>query len=428
MSRILHGATSGYHRGARARAAIACGVALALADRHDVAARPGPRPPRPHRRRWTGSTASGTSPGSRTRSSAIPPASSTPTSSIRIATRSRIPRRTSSPAWSAVPAWLLTRNPYAAHNTALLFAFASTSLGTWLLARHLTGHSGAAAVAAILFAFCPYFFSHSAHIQLLMAGGIPLVDAGAASARGQRRRRDAALALGLALAAQALACAYYGIFAGLMVGYGVAVPRGTRRLWRVSGSGRRSRSRSSPRSLRRAAVLSALPALQREEGFGRSLDDAVRVLGDAGELPRVAGARASWLLPIARRWGWRCGEVLFPGLLALRLARPVSPSAVRSRRRTPRPAARPRDGDACTASLGVLAFWGSFGPAAGLYTACSTPSRCSRFSARRRASACSWSSCSRSSRRSRSRRMLADGTAQRGDCRCGAGRASPCSN
>ena len=34
--------------------------------------------------------------------------------------------------------------------------------------------SDAAGVAAILFAFCPYFYSHSAHIQLLMAGGIPL--------------------------------------------------------------------------------------------------------------------------------------------------------------------------------------------------------------------------------------------------------------
>ena len=29
-------------------------------------------------------------------------------------------------------------------------------------------------VPAILFAFCPYFYSHSAHVQLLMAGGIPL--------------------------------------------------------------------------------------------------------------------------------------------------------------------------------------------------------------------------------------------------------------
>ena len=30
-------------------------------------------------------------------------------------------------------------NPFAAHNTAVLFAFASTLLGMWLLARRLTG-------------------------------------------------------------------------------------------------------------------------------------------------------------------------------------------------------------------------------------------------------------------------------------------------
>src|SRR5688572_16460881 len=47
----------------------------------------------------------------------------------------------------AIPAWLITRNAYAAHNSAMLFAFATTFLGTWLLARRLSGHSGAAAVA-----------------------------------------------------------------------------------------------------------------------------------------------------------------------------------------------------------------------------------------------------------------------------------------
>jgi hypothetical protein len=38
-----------------------------------------------------------------------------------------------------IPAWLLTGNAYAAHNTALLLAFASTLIGMWLLARYLSG-------------------------------------------------------------------------------------------------------------------------------------------------------------------------------------------------------------------------------------------------------------------------------------------------
>ncbi len=99
--------------------------------------------------------------------------------------------------------------------------------GSWHAAH---GDGGAAATAAVLFAFCPYVFSHTAHIQLLMVGGIPLclllfhrlVDA-PSPARG--------LALGVALAAQALSCAYYGVFAGLTVGYGMLFLAWSRRLW-----------------------------------------------------------------------------------------------------------------------------------------------------------------------------------------------------
>ncbi len=97
--------------------------------------------------------------------------------------------------------------------------------------RYLTGHRGAAAVAGVLYAFCPFAFARTAHIQLLFTGGIPfcllafhrLVD---------RVSVSRAVVLGLALWLQALACAYYGIFAGLMVGLGTLVVAGTRGLWR----------------------------------------------------------------------------------------------------------------------------------------------------------------------------------------------------
>ena len=124
----------------------------------------------------------------------------------------------------AVPVWVATKNPFAAHNSVVLFAFALSVVGAWLLARKLTNDGAAAATAAVLFAFCPYVFSHTAHIQLLMVAGIPiclllfhrLADA-PSPARG--------VALGLALAAQALSCAYYGISAGLTVGYADALLR-----------------------------------------------------------------------------------------------------------------------------------------------------------------------------------------------------------
>src|SRR5262249_4550584 len=130
------------------------------------------------------------------------------------------------------PAWLLTHNPYAAHNSALLFAFATSFLGMWLLARRLSGRADTSIVAGILFAFCPYFYSHSAHIQLLMAGGMPLSML-ALHRLVDRPSIPRGVALGVALALQALACAYYGIFAGLMVGYGVVLLAVRRRLWQV---------------------------------------------------------------------------------------------------------------------------------------------------------------------------------------------------
>ncbi len=117
----------------------------------------------------------------------------------------------------AVPVYWLTRNPWATLNAVMLFAFASSYVGAYLLLRYLCGDPRAAGVAAILYAFCPFVFAHLSHIQLLMTAGIPLAlllvhrlaDSPAAG-RG--------IAVGAALAIQALACAYYGIFAGLCTG------------------------------------------------------------------------------------------------------------------------------------------------------------------------------------------------------------------
>ena len=265
-----------------------------------------------------------------------------------------------------IPAWLLTHNPYAAHNSALLFAFATTFLGMWLLARRLSGRGDGAVVAAILFAFCPYFYSHSAHVQLLMAGGMPLamlalhrvVDAPSLS-RGA--------ALGVALAAQALACAYYGIFAGLMVGYGVLFFALRRRLWRV---------RQFWIAIAVGVVVAGLfvspfllPYLELQEGgFVRSLDDARRYSATWQSYFASPSHLHRPILMLARQLGWRIGEVLFPGVLAIVLG--IVGIAICWRRE---PAAATLRDDRETllmyGSLGVLAFWGSFGPPAGLYTA-----------------------------------------------------------
>jgi hypothetical protein len=266
----------------------------------------------------------------------------------------------------AIPAWLVTHNAYAAHNTAVLFAFASTFLGTWLLARYLSGNSAAAGVAGILFAFCPYFYSHSAHIQLLMAGGIPLSML-ALHCLVDRPSPRRGVVLGIALGGQALACAYYGIFAGLMVGYGVLFFAVRRHLWRVPG-------------FWTAVVIAAATAgaivlpfmlpyleLQREGGFVRSLDDARRYAATWQSYLASPAHGHRPLLRLGRQLGWKMGEVLFPGILAVVLG--IAGMAVSWRRpRHTEPSARDdRETLMLYGTLGALAFWGSFGPAAGLY-------------------------------------------------------------
>jgi hypothetical protein len=265
----------------------------------------------------------------------------------------------------AVPAWIATRNPFAAHNSVVLFVFSASVVFTWLLARRLTGDGPAAATAAALFAFCPYVFAHTAHIQLLMIAGIPmcmlafhrLVDAPSA-ARG--------LVLGVALAAQALSCAYYGISVGLTIGYATLFYAWSRRLW------------TSTRfwlAIATAAVASLaivlpffLPFLriQDETGFARSLDDARQWSASVRSYLASGSHAHAWLLPIIKDWN---SSVLFPGFLALGLG--IGGAVVAWRRPAGLPG-QPRSVDRETAllygSIAVLTFWATLGPRAGLYT------------------------------------------------------------
>lgn len=262
----------------------------------------------------------------------------------------------------SAPVWWLTRNAYATHNWALLLGFATCVLATWLLARHLSGDGLAAAPAAVLFAFAPYFFSHTPHIQLLMAGGIPL------SMLMLHRLADAptpraGVALGISLAVQALSCAYYGIFAGLMVGYAAIFLAASRRLW----------TREYWTAIAIAATSAALCVLpffvpylemQREQGFGRTLEDSFRYSANIASYLASSAHAHDWLLDLVRRSRlerWR--EVLFPGLMVTVFG--VGGFILASR--GARAAGRARETAWLYASLGAIALWASFGPSAVLY-------------------------------------------------------------
>jgi hypothetical protein len=265
----------------------------------------------------------------------------------------------------ALPVWAATHNPFTAHNVVVLFSFASSFVTSFLLVRRLVRDDLGAATAAILYAFCPYVFSHTAHIQLLLAFGVPwsmlafhrLVDKPSVL-RG--------IWLGLALTAAALSCAYYGIFAALMVAFGTFYYAASRRMWR---NARYWTAIATGAAVSLGVVVPFfLPylAIQEETGFARSLDDA-RAYAATFASYLASGARAHrWMLPFIGTWG---GEVLFPGFCALVLGAVGLVSIVRRRRDAIEPVPN-RDSETAVfyGTIGALSFWATLGPAAGLYT------------------------------------------------------------
>jgi hypothetical protein len=254
----------------------------------------------------------------------------------------------------AVPVYWLTRNPYAAHNFVFILSFVLSATGAYYLVRHLTGDWRAAVIAATAFAFCPYVFAHTPHIQLLMTAGLPLsmlafhrLDDEPTAGRGA--------ALGAVMAAQALFCGYYAVFVMLMIGYAVLVIAIVRRRWT---------DRAYWTAVAVAAGVSlalAVPLfvpylqLQRDTGFGRSLADARP--WSAQWLTYLASAS-----PVHIRLLTRVGtsEVLFPGLVALICGVEGFVRGIGS-------PGRRRVLSILYGGLAALALWASFGPSAWLY-------------------------------------------------------------
>lgn len=258
----------------------------------------------------------------------------------------------------AAPVWLVTRNPYAALNSAIMASFVLAAVCMFALARHLTARRSAAALAATLFAFNSYVFAHLAHIQLLMTFGLPLsllCMHQFVEAPSWRR----AVRLGLAVGVQALACGYYGIYAGLAVAMGIAWFGLNERRWQ------------SPRfwMLTIGAALIALavvsPVLPKylslhEAGLDRTLQEA-RQYSVRWRAYLASGFLVyRWILPLIGQWR----EVLFPGVLSIVFAGAALFHSVRAHRRGD-PA--PHTYVWFYAVLAVGAAWASQGPDAGLY-------------------------------------------------------------
>ncbi|HSL21581.1 MAG TPA: hypothetical protein VK886_08595 [Vicinamibacterales bacterium] len=255
----------------------------------------------------------------------------------------------------AAPAWALTHNPLFAHNAVALASFILAALATYYLARHLTGDRPASAVAAVLFAFCPYVFAHTAHIQLLMTAGLPLTLLALHRFVEQPGLARGA-AMGAAVAAQALSCGYYGVLAAFIAVGGVLFFAAALGRWRV-------------RSYWAGAVAGALLALalvlpffvsyielQRTTGFSRSLAGSVEHSAMWQNYLVSAAWAHRWLVPVLGGFT----DVLFPGVIAVVLGACGAYAGLRSTAR--------RAIAIFYVLLAILGAWLSFGPPGGLYT------------------------------------------------------------
>jgi len=273
----------------------------------------------------------------------------------------------------ATPAYGLTRDAYTAHNTVFVLTFILSALAMYGLARRLTASRGASAFAAVAFAYTPFVFAHTAHIQLLFTAVLPL-SLLALHRFIDRPTTGRALQLGLALAVAALGCGYYGLYAGMLVGLGALVYGATRGLWRRPGYWGR---------LGLAAVVSLLivwPLLryylelqQDEAGLRRSIGQSLVYSSTWRDYLTSAAWAHRWMLPYLKSYL----EVLFPGFLTVAfgaaglwigLRRPRATTTVHAAV-DDAALARRREHTAFYGLIALLAFWASFGPKAGLYAA-----------------------------------------------------------
>ena len=127
--------------------------------------------------------------------------------------------------------YAITGNAVLCYNLLFLSTFILSGLGTFLFVRELTGSRAAAFTAGLLFAFAPYRFPQSSHLQVLSSQWMPL------ALYAFRRYFDtgrprALLGAAAALVAQNLSCGYYMLYFSPFAAAYVVAEIAARNLWR----------------------------------------------------------------------------------------------------------------------------------------------------------------------------------------------------
>ncbi len=219
------------------------------------------------------------------------------------------------PGLIAAPLHWLGMAPILVYNLVFLSGFALSGVGVALLVRRLTGNTGAAIVAGIVFAFPPYRIDHYAHLQLQQTQFIPLAMWAFHRLLDTGRARDGVL-LGVCTACQMLSCMYYGLF---LIPY-MAVVCGTMLI------AERTRSMRRLVSLAVAAAIVVVAMIP----VGRAYLAAREVVGERGRAEVAQNSAMWWNYLAPPEVNVMYGKVfarfmdperrLFPGFVAIALA------------------------------------------------------------------------------------------------------------
>src|SRR5262245_11235706 len=225
-----------------------------------------------------------------------------------------------------LPLWTLTGNPILCYNVLYLTTFVLSGLGAYLFVRELTGNGRAAFVAGVLFAFAPYRFPQSSHLQVLSSQWMPFalygfrryfdsIDTHAAPRGGRWRPL---LGAASALVVQNLSCTYYLMFFSPFAAAYVLWEIWRRRLW------------GRPRlwlQLATAAIVVGVLTVPLLLPYAM-VQEQLQIARSRGELSMYAADVYSYATAVSEQIVWgsmarvfpKAEGDLFPGLVAVFLA------------------------------------------------------------------------------------------------------------
>jgi hypothetical protein len=216
------------------------------------------------------------------------------------------------------PAYWLTKNIVLQYNLALLGSVVLAGLGMYFLALELTGRRSAAWVAGVMFACLPYRVAHITHLQVLMAGWMPLALAGLHRYFRTGSRRALA-GFGVAFMLTGLSNGYYLFF--------LCVPVAIVTAWHLAERLRRKQPVAPMLAGLAAVALAVVVVLTPVVAAYLRVKDAHGFARTRGEMVIYSATPGDYATagPNSMRWGGLVGlgepeRQLFPGLVLLLVA------------------------------------------------------------------------------------------------------------